>query len=81
MPSYENFTMGEKKKIMYAVFRKPTSKFPDSIEKFAKDARWIVRRNKSYSWGKKSFYKRVEVNMTNESVYEVTEHFYKRIKK
>jgi len=62
------------KKIMYAIYRKETAKYPEMILNRARDAQNMVGSNKTFWWGKTSYYKRVEIHLKGSVVDVYTHH-------
>lgn len=59
---------------MYAVFRGPKDRYPEVIYNRARDAKHLVFENKTYWWGKESFYRRIVIKMKKVTLYDVYKH-------
>jgi hypothetical protein len=65
----------KREKIMYAVFRKKNDNFPEVILNRAREAKEQVGINKSYWWGKTSYYQRVVVKIDpTKEIVDVVKH-------
>ena len=68
------------KQPMWAVFRNNKHKYPDIIVLDKRSAELESLNMKNYWWGKKSYIKRISVDMTNDTVWKVSNYEYKTIK-
>ena len=77
----DTFAKGGKKAIMWAVFRKPGDKYPETIYNRYRDANHVAWGwRKDYWWGKNAYVRRIEIDMSDFTSWHIMEHEYKHIK-
>ena len=66
---------------MWAVFRSPTSRYPEIIFNRAGDAKSLVLewKREGYDWAKNSFYRRIVIKMKDTTIYDCYKHERKMI--